>query len=322
MLSLPLAFATTLETIPCTEPYLHPDEAHAAAWRTRLSAIHNQGPRIGLVWAGSPRSRFPVAAAVDRRRSISPDRLAPLFALPGLHFISLQKAGPAAPQHLPITDLMHEVADFADTAALIANLDLVISVDTAVAHLAAALGKPVWLLDRFDPDWRWLTGRRDSPWYPTLRLFRQPEPGDWNTVIEAVRDELRAFAPSPGLQAIFADAVRHHQAGHLTRAESAYREVLAVTPHHPDSLHLLGVIAGQTGNPGRAIELIRQAIAINPKAAPYHANLGVTLRQQNRHSEAVACFRAARDLNPNDREAQKNLDIALQEQRRHNETIE
>jgi ADP-heptose:LPS heptosyltransferase len=84
---------------------------------------------------------------------------------------------------------MPEMADFADTAALVANLDLVISVDTAVAHLAAALGKPVWLLDRFDPCWRWLTGRRDSPWYPTLRIYRQPQPGDWDTVLaEVVRD--------------------------------------------------------------------------------------------------------------------------------------
>ena len=133
-------------------------------------------------WSGRQSSRTHLAngAAVDRRRSIAPDRLAPLFGVPGLQFFSLQKDGPAAPGRFPLTDFMGEMGDFADTAALIANLDLVISVDTSVAHLAGALGKPVWLLDRFDPCWRWLIGRRDSPWYPTLRLFRQPRPGDWD----------------------------------------------------------------------------------------------------------------------------------------------
>jgi hypothetical protein len=121
---------------------------------------------------------------------MNPDQLAPLFDLAGVHFFSLQKEGPPAPKHFPLTDFMDEIEDFADTAALIANLDLVISVDTAVVHLAAALGKPVWMLDRFRPCWRWLTDREDSPWYPTLRLFRQPSPGDWQAVVERVKTEL------------------------------------------------------------------------------------------------------------------------------------
>src|ERR1700722_9045703 len=129
-------------------------------------------------------------AAVDRRRSIAPDLLAPLFELPGLQFFSLQKDGPAPPKHFPLMNFMDEMEDFADTAALIANLDLIISVDTSVAHLAGALGKPVWLLDRFDGCWRWLVGRRDSPWYPGLRLYRQPRPGDWTTVLAEVTGEL------------------------------------------------------------------------------------------------------------------------------------
>jgi hypothetical protein len=115
----------------------------------------------------------------------------------GLRFVSLQKGGPLAPSEFPLTDVMDEMHDFADTAALIANLDLVISVDTAVAHLAAALGKPVWLLDRFDACWRWFTGRRDSPWYPSLRLYRQPQPGDWESVLEEATGDLGGFV-SPG----------------------------------------------------------------------------------------------------------------------------
>jgi hypothetical protein len=137
-------------------------------------------------------------AAVDRRRSIAPERLVSLFELPGFQFFSLQKEGPKAPCAFNLTDLMDEMEDFADTAALIANLDLVISVDTAVAHLAAALGKPVWLLNRFDACWRWLREREDSPWYPSLRLFRQPKAGDWDSVIEKVRVELAGWSSMDG----------------------------------------------------------------------------------------------------------------------------
>jgi tetratricopeptide (TPR) repeat protein len=193
MLSMPLALGTTLATIPAPVPYLHADPAQVETWRRRLATTANKGPRIGLVWAGQSRSHVPALAAIDRRRSLPPDRLAPLFDLSDIHFVSLQKDGPKAPAHFPIVDVMPEMEDFADTAALIANLDLVISVDTAVAHLAAALGKPVWLLDRFDSCWRWFTGRRDSPWYPTLRVYRQPRPNDWDSVLAEVARDLATF---------------------------------------------------------------------------------------------------------------------------------
>jgi len=194
MLSMPLALGTTVTTTPGNVPYLRADAAQAAAWRTRLAALENRGPRIGLAWAGNPRKHILATAAIGRRRSIAPDRLAPLFELPGPHFFSLQKDGPAAPAHFPLTDFMTEMGDFADTAALVANLDLIISVDTSVVHLAGALAKPVWLLDRFDSCWRWLVGRRDSPWYPGLRLYRQPQPGDWDSVVAEVTRDLRGLA--------------------------------------------------------------------------------------------------------------------------------
>jgi ADP-heptose:LPS heptosyltransferase len=126
---------------------------------------------------------------------LPPALLAPLGRVADVQLFSLQKAGAPAPLHL--IDFMGEMTDFADTAALIMSLDLVISVDTAVAHLAAALGKPVWLLDRFDACWRWLTGRRDSPWYPTLRIYRQQHPGDWHAVIREVTRDLAALASAP-----------------------------------------------------------------------------------------------------------------------------
>jgi len=193
LMSLPLVFGTTLETIPVATPYLSADPALAANWQGRLVGL--DGLRIGLVWAGGQKN-FPAGAAVDRRRSIALKALAPLGEVSGVSFVSLQKAGPAAqaadpPQGMTLHDFTTDLHDFEDTAALVVNLDLVISVDTAVAHLAGALGKPVWLLNRFDTDWRWLLNRDDSPWYPTLRQFRQPSPGDWNSVICAARDALQ-----------------------------------------------------------------------------------------------------------------------------------
>ncbi len=198
LLSMPLALGTTLASIPGSKAYLHADAMQVTAVGQRLASMPTQGPgtgpRVGLVWAGNPRLHSPALAAVDRRRSLPPDRLVPLRALPGFHFVSLQKGCPVPGENLPLTNLMDEMADFADTAALIANLDLVISVDTAVAHLSAALGKPTWLLDRFDSCWRWLVGRRDSPWYPSMRLYRQPRPGDWDPVLAEVIRDLNNFA--------------------------------------------------------------------------------------------------------------------------------
>jgi tetratricopeptide (TPR) repeat protein len=188
MLSLPLALGTTLTTIPAAPSWLATAGAEAETWRERLALASGPGLRIGLAWAGKPSN------LADRRRSMAPDRLAPLFALSGLQYFSLQQAGPKLATDVPLIDFMDEMTDFADTAALIANLDLVISVDTAVAHLAASLGKPVWLLDRFDACWRWLDGRRDSPWYPSLRLYRQERPGDWDAVLAEVTRDLHSLA--------------------------------------------------------------------------------------------------------------------------------
>jgi hypothetical protein len=192
MLSLPLALGITLDTIPCVPSYLSPDPAQVAAWHTRLASLCGERQRIGLVWAGNP-GRSPVLSAVDRRRSMPPELLAPLLGIDGVAFFSLQKGSHALSGQSGLIDVMAEMTDFADTAALVANLDLVISVDTAVAHLASAVGTPVWMLDRFDPCWRWLTRRQDTPWYPGLRIYRQPEHGAWSTVVSAVAADLQTI---------------------------------------------------------------------------------------------------------------------------------
>ena len=197
LMSLPLAFGTTLDTIPANIPYLHADPARVGAWRSRLADL--PGSRIGLVWAGSSRMGQAVSVATDQRRSVRLSALAPLASVPGCSFVSLQVGPPgrearSPPAGMILRDPTSELLDFAETAALVANLDLVISVDTAVVHLAGAMGKPVWLLNRFDTCWRWLLNRDDSPWYPSLRQFRQPRSGDWDTVIRGVRDALLAKA--------------------------------------------------------------------------------------------------------------------------------
>ena len=197
LMSLPLAFGTRVETIPAPVPYLWPNPFRTSAWRERLARLG--GIKVGLVWAGSARLGNPGALLIDRRRSMRLQQMWPFGAIEGVTLVSLQKGEPASqtrppPPGLAINDWTDELGDFADTAALIEALDLVISVDTSVAHLAGALGKPVWVLNRHDRCWRWLLDREDTPWYPTMRLFTQPRPGDWASVVRRVSGELRDFA--------------------------------------------------------------------------------------------------------------------------------
>ena len=197
LLSLPRAFGTTLDTIPAATPYLAADPARTAEWRERLG--HFDGLRVGLVWAGGQRQGLPSQVIADRRRSIALDTMAPLGEASGVSFISLQKGEPAAqaatpPPGMALHDFTADLCDFADTAALIGGLDLVISVDTAVAHLAGALGKPVWLLLHDFADCRWTLTDDASYWYGDLALIRQTSAGDWAGVIAETRRRLEALA--------------------------------------------------------------------------------------------------------------------------------
>ncbi len=187
LLSLPLAFGTRLETIPANVPYLAPRADRVAHWRERLPP---DGPRAGFVWSGSPTHKN------DANRSIALKQLASLFEAPPLRCLSLQTELRAADRETlrELPELMHlgdKIGDFADTAAIISLLDVVISVDTAVAHLAGALGKPVVILLPHAADFRWMRQRADTPWYPSAKLLRQPAFGDWASVIHGLRGELR-----------------------------------------------------------------------------------------------------------------------------------
>jgi Tfp pilus assembly protein PilF len=202
LLSLPVAFKTQLSSIPSKIPYLRPNFEKSLAWKKKLGS--NTKLRVGLVWSGGVRSDQPDIRAVKKRRNIPLAKLAPLKH-PNIEFYSLQK-GQSAESELSelkrqnwdgpnIIDLAGHLHDFSDTAALIDNLDLVVSVDTSTAHLAGALGKPVWILNRYDSCWRWLLGRTDSPWYRTATLYRQEAGGNWDGVIKRVKADLSDFQP-------------------------------------------------------------------------------------------------------------------------------
>jgi tetratricopeptide (TPR) repeat protein len=188
LLSLPLVFGTTLGNIPVEIPYITADPPVALKWREKLQQDDSR-LKIGLVWAGR------IKEERERPRSSSLDLFSSLSSINEITFYSLQKGEGAEqaktpPKGMRLTDFTGDIGDFSDTAAFIENLDLVISIDTAVAHLAGALGKPVWTLVPHVPDWRWLLNRDDSPWYPTMRLFRQPSHGEWGAIIHYIGREL------------------------------------------------------------------------------------------------------------------------------------
>jgi hypothetical protein len=198
LLSLPLAFNTGIESIPNQVTYITALPIQEEYWKTKLQA--HQKLKVGLVWSGGFRPNHPELWSLNARRNIPLAQIAKIN-IPGVNFYSLQKGEPAESELLQsgnqywdssnFYNFVGELHDFSDTAALIANLDLIISVDTSTAHLAAAMGKPVWLLNRFDAEWRWLLDRKDSPWYPTMTLYQQERMGDWGSVIERVRRDLQ-----------------------------------------------------------------------------------------------------------------------------------
>jgi FKBP-type peptidyl-prolyl cis-trans isomerase 2 len=192
LLSLPLIFETEVDTIPAEIPYISADPGLVQKWRNKIIQ-DKSAVKVGLAWAGNPKLKF------GHSRSCPIGTFSQLAQRNDVTFYSLQKGetGEQAknpPEGIKLIDTPEEIHDFADTAAIIENLDLVISIDTAVAHLAGALGKPVWVLLPFVPDWRWMMNREDSPWYPTIRLFRQPKPADWESVIGLVKTAIDEFA--------------------------------------------------------------------------------------------------------------------------------
>src|SRR5262249_42315398 len=275
LLSLMHLFATRLETIPASVPYLAADPARIAKFRERIAGA--AGLKVGLVWAGSPKHKN------DRNRSIPLDALAPLLAMEGVTFISLQKGERAAEitenYGQRVIDLGPHLDDFADTAAAMSCLDLVIAVDTAVAHLAGALAIPVWVLLPFAPDWRWLQEREDNPWYPTMRLYRQPAIGDWGAMLHRVAADLQsptrataATAPAQVVDEAFAEAMQKYRVGQIKEAQSLFRRVLEIEPDHVGALYRIGQAAGRRGDYEAAVAMLTRAVTLAPAYASAHYN--------------------------------------------------
>jgi tetratricopeptide (TPR) repeat protein len=360
LLSLPFLFKTRLETTPAEIPYLRPPAQAAQRWIKRVAQM--EGFKIGLVWAGNPEH------VNDHRRSIDLDRLAPLLAVTGASFASLQHGARLADLkklkrgNIGIAGLATELGDFADTAAAVDALDLIITVDTSVAHLAGALGKPVWVLLPWVTDWRWMLHREDNPWYPTMRLFRQPRGGDWTDVIARMADELAAVAQgdrtrlmpfkaegerraAQAAAIMAAEAARaiappasvaetvppghalilaeqKRRHGYLADADELARTAAAAQPDNAEAAHMLGIVAYQSGKLNEAIEQLRRAVAIDPNVALYHANLGEMCRLAGDAGQALAAGRRALELNPDYAGAHSNVGIVLFDQGKFEQALE
>ena len=335
LLSLPHILGITLETIPAEVPYL--GSGGVGEWGRGvgetgpiLPSSDSTALKVGIVWSGNPDNPY------NRTRAVPIEQLLSLADLPGIQLYNLQKDPTAADlaqlqAHPEVLDLRSQLTDFVRTAALIQQLDLVISVDTAVTHLTGALGKPVWLLLPFAPDWRWMLDRTDSPWYPTLRLFRQPKAGDWETVLGAVRQSLleaplttagkpvdatpplpHSPQPSRPPAPAFPIALQHYEKGELLEAEQVCRGILRQQPEDLDALHTLGVILCQRQQPDEAIIHLERVVQIQANHAEAWGNLGGALQQQGKLEAAIAHYQKAIELNPNFADAHQNLSVALQ----------
>ena len=324
LLSLPHRFGTTLETIPNQTPYLQvPRPVHPSLPPT------SQTHRVGLVWAAN------LDNPTGRKRSCALAQLLPLLAQhPEIHFFSLQKVISPEDQTVwreasdRLTNLEPLLQDFADTAAVVAQLDLVISVDTAVAHLGGAMGQPVWVLLPAVAEWRWLQDREDSPWYPTLRLFRQPQPGGWAAVLNRVSLALEQWVledspippmnrPSPSPPASPApssplqQALQLHHGGDAAAAAQICHRHLASNPGDIQIRYLLAITLSHQGEREAAMAQYEQVLAQDPAFAPAHYSLGNLCAAQNQVRAAIAHYHQALTLQPHYPKAQAQLDALL-----------
>lgn len=334
LMSLPHLFGTALESIPADVPYLR---APGAA----VPLPHRDGSkrlRIGIAWEGSR------TGANFRNKSCPLDLFEPLVQNQALELYSLQK-GPGVDDLLahPMHHYIHEIGsgftDLADTAQAIGQLDLVISVDTAVAHLAGGLGVPTWLLLSCDNDWRWLMERDDSPWYPSMRLFRQEAPRDWASVSSRVTAEVARLcesadaakvgsvqAPATVLpkaqpitsgdlvaQDLLQQGIRFQLAGELDQAEESYRRALAADPRSVRAHANLGVVVGMRGDIDAAFPLLHQALELDPEDLDALNNLGVLHLQRREFGKAANYFHRAATLGSHLVDPLRNLAVTLRE---------
>lgn len=324
LMSLPMALGITPGTVPASIPYLYADPAISRRWHEQLGVRGRA--RIGLCWAGR---RYP---PINHTRDMSLEAVIPLLTLDA-DFYCLQtelseEERLCLATHANIRWFGNQFGDFADTAGLIASLDLVITVDSAMAHLAGALGKPVWVMNRFATCWRWLLERSDSPWYPNLRLFRQPSLGDWAAVVREVHRAGTQFLANrravskvtcPAIPALPAEAIQHllqaafaqHHAGRVEEAATVYRQVLVSEPKNVDALHYLGVALAQASRYQQALIPLAAALEQKPDEAAVHTHYGNALAGMSRHGEALASYDRAIVCDPTFAESHYNRGVSL-----------
>ncbi len=315
LMSLPLAFETRVNNIPKPVAYLSSTEPLKQKWHQILGESLKK--RVGLVFTGSPTHQN------DYNRSIEFKKLLP-YLPKCLDYICLQKELRDKDKE----QLLHEgipffgdkMDDFHDTAALVELMDLVISVDTSVAHLSGALGKPTWVMLPATPDWRWMLNRSDSPWYPNVKLYRQGQDKNWRQVFKQVGADLETYFELPAVKEqielgldSFDHALMLHQKGELQAAKQIYEQLLAKNPQHIQALHFFGVLAYQTQNASLAVSLIEKAIALNPAYAEAHCHLGLALQALLLPERALESFDKAIELQANFAQAHNNKGYALQQ---------
>ncbi len=322
LMSLPGAFGTQPDSIPANVPYILPDPDRVTKWRKRLADL--DGYRVGIGWQGNPKYRG------DRQRSIALEHFAAVGAMPGVRLVSLQK-GEGARQverlerPFPLAqfdDLDSTGGAFMDTAGILANLDLVITSDTALAHLAGGMGVETWIALPFAADWRWLRNREDSPWYPTVRLFRQERRGDWKAVFERIAAELALRVarreksgagrqPSAEAQAAFRKGTESAKRGDHIAAVSHLRAAIALHEEYAEAHHNLGVVLARSGERQGAIAAFRRTLEVNPDYGEAAANLGLAFLEAGEPAEAVAALRRALRTGRNTPDVYNHLGVAL-----------
>lgn len=296
LMSLPHFFGTTIDSVPSQCTYIIPNQAKVEEWKQILSPW--TGYRIGIVWRGNPRN------PIDKLRSCSLPLFSPLADISGARFFSLQLG--AGSEEIAsfgagneLIDETSRLKDLSDTAAFIANLDLVIGVDTAVTHLAAAMGKQVWVILPHVYDWRWLVGRNDSPWYPGVRVFWQEHHNDWTGAISRVRSALELWLREKeigqgddDIESLYLLGCRLKEGADLVGAERCFRRIVELAPDLPDPQHSLGVVLQMQGRPQEAVFHYRAAVTEDPFFAKALYNLANALFQSGNSREAVETARA------------------------------
>ena len=336
LMSVPRALKTRVENIPSQTPYLSIPAPAKSHWFDRLNQVAPSQFKVGIAWAGRKAHQY------DGRRSLNFEQLLPLLETPHVTWVSLQKWAPSdiqpiIPPHIDWIDWTGELIDFADTAALVSNLDLVISVDSSMIHLVGSVNQPIWMLNRFDSEWRWFDGKNESPWYPSLKIFNQPAFGDWASVLADAAQALHAIpkpkrsnrhAPKPitarqqpptmeapanimSVSQALQIASQHQVAGELVQAEQLLQQVLKAEPRNVHALHLLGLVTYQAGQVSVALNLIRQALEYSPQEALFESNLAEMCRQQGLIEESVKRGQRAIEIDPSMASAYSNLGIAL-----------